>query len=354
MSEIEKSFTTDRYIVTHPVQPEQDGWRLDQFLQKCMPTLSRQFLKKKIEKGEVEIAGRRPPHKPSVKVHFGEKVTIITHNDGIIEDEYWRGELLSKNLEPTVVFEDEHLIVCNKPPYMITHPAGRNLFYCATVFFETLHKRTIHSIHRLDKETSGLLMLGKNPAIAKKVGLLFEEDKVRKCYFLIAHKRANATAFPFSAKERMDREEGNIPSGMMSWWPESSSMGKDAETHFELLCEKDEFVLALAFPLSGRQHQIRVHAAAHGYPLLGDKLYNGDPKIFIRFKDKVATNEDHDKMQIPRQALHAVALKLTYPQDEMKLFIAPLPEDLAIWMEENLDLNRESVNNLIRKRLEHF
>lgn len=60
MSEIEKSFTTEKYVVTHPVQIEQDGWRLDQFVQKCMPTLSRQFHKKKIERGEVVISGRRP------------------------------------------------------------------------------------------------------------------------------------------------------------------------------------------------------------------------------------------------------------------------------------------------------
>src|SRR5690606_18638568 len=213
--------------------------------------------------------------------------------------------------------------------------------------YETIHKRTIHSIHRLDKETSGLLMLGKNPATAQKIGQLFEDDKVRKCYFFIAQKKEGASPFPFTAKERMDRHEDNIPRGMMSWWPEDSEMGKDAETHFELLMEKDGYTFALAFPLSGRQHQIRVHAAAHGYPLLGDKLYNGDPKIFMRFKDGEATDEDHDRMEIPRQALHAVALKLTYPAKDMQHFIAPLPEDLALWMEEKLALNREVINEMI-------
>ena len=84
MSEIEKSFTTEKYVVTYPVETEQVGWRLDQFVQKCMPTLSREFLKKKIEKGEVEISGRKPPHKSSVKVHLGEKVTITTHNSPLI------------------------------------------------------------------------------------------------------------------------------------------------------------------------------------------------------------------------------------------------------------------------------
>jgi RluA family pseudouridine synthase len=354
MSEIEKSFSTEKYVVTHPVPLEQDGQRLDQFVQKCMPTLSREFLKKKIERGEVEISGRKPPHKPSVKVHYGEKVTITTHNDGLIEEEYWHGKPVPKDQDPTVVFEDNNLIVINKPPYMITHPAGKNLFYCATVFFETIHKKTIHSIHRLDRETTGLLLLAKNPKTAQKISLLFEEDKVRKCYFFIATKNSTATPFPFTAKERMDREEGNIPRGLMSVWPEDSSFGKDAETHFELLLEKDHHILALAFPLTGRQHQIRVHAAFHGYPLLGDKLYNGDPGVFMRFKDGVATEADHEKMQIPRQALHAVALKLTYPAQDSTHFIAPLPKDLTEWLEQKLKISVPDFEELLRTKIKTF
>lgn len=354
MSEIKKSFSTEKYVITHPVQIEQDGWRLDQFVMKCMPTLSREFLKKKIEKGEVEISGRRPPHKPSVKVHHGEKVTITTHNDGIIEEEFWHGEVVPKTEKPTIIFEDQDLLVINKPPYMITHPAGKNLFYCATVFFETIYKKTIHSIHRLDRETSGILLLGKNPKVSQKVASLFENDLVRKCYFFIAHKNPGATDFPFTARERMDREEDKIPRGMMSWFPEDSLLGKESETHFELLLEKNNHVLALAFPLTGRQHQIRVHAACHGYPLLGDKLYNGDPGVFIRFKDHIATPEDHEKMQIPRQALHAVAIRLAYPDEKMQHFIAPLPVDLSHWIEEKLGLSYAAVNELISEKLKIF
>jgi 23S rRNA-/tRNA-specific pseudouridylate synthase len=212
MSEIRKSFTTEKYVVSYPVRPEHDNLRLDQFVMSCMPTLSRQFLKKKIDKGEVVISERRPPHKPSVRVHNGETVTVTTHNDGMIEEEFWYGEPVAKDQDPTVVMEDNDLIVINKPPYMITHPAGKNLFYCATVFFETIHKKTIHSIHRLDRETSGLLLLAKNPQTAQRVGQQFEDEKVRKCYFLIAHKNQKTTPFPFTAKERMAEEtKVNLP-----------------------------------------------------------------------------------------------------------------------------------------------
>ncbi len=353
MSEIKKSFTTEKYVVTHTVQPEQDGWRLDQFVMKFMPSMSREFLKKKIEKGEVEISGRKPPHKPSVKVHAEEKVTITTHNDGMIEEEFWYGKVIPKTAEPTIIYEDDGLLAVNKPQYMITHPAGKNLFYCATVFYETIYKKTIHSIHRLDRETSGVLLLGKNPKASQQVSQLFEDDLVRKCYFLIAHKKDGATPFPFTAKERMDRKEGAIPDSLMFTFPEDSELGKESETHFECLLEKDGFVLALAFPLTGRQHQIRVHAAAHGYPLLGDKLYNGDPGIFLRFKDNKASDEDHEKMQIPRQALHAAALKLLY-KGKPTHFIAPLPKDLTQWMEDKLNLKFAEVEALMEKRILEF
>lgn len=354
MSFIDKSFTTEKYVVSYPVLIEHDNLRLDQFVMTYMPTLSRQFLKKKIEKGEVTISGRKPPHKPSVKVHYGEKVTVTTHNDGMIEDEYWHGEVVPRNQEPSIIFEDPGLLVINKPPFMITHPAGKNLFYCATVWYETIYKHTIHSIHRLDRETTGILLLGKNPKITQKVSLLFEEDKVKKCYFLIAHKKDNATVFPFVAKERLGRNEDAIPQGMIYAHPESSEEGKEAETRFELLLEKDNYVLALAFPLTGRQHQIRVHAATHGYPLLGDKLYNGDSGVFMRFKDHAATEHDHEIMQIPRQALHAVALKFTYPNDKDTHFIAPLPKDLSDWLKEKLELEKDEIDKLIKKKLETF
>ncbi|MFL5784088.1 MAG: pseudouridine synthase [Bacteriovoracaceae bacterium] len=352
MSEIQKSFSTEKYVVIHTVKEEQDGWRLDQFVQKCMPTLSRQYLKGKIERGDVEISGRKPPHKPSVKVHANEKITITTHNDGSIEDELWNGKPLPRDAKPTVVFEDDELLVVNKPPFMITHPAGKNLFYCATVFFQTIYKKTIHSIHRIDRETSGLLLLGKNPKVAQRVSIQFEEDKVRKCYFFIAHKKPGAVPFPFTAKQRMDRMEGEVP--MMETWPQDSSSGKESETGFELLLEKNDYVLAMAFPLTGRQHQIRLHAAVNGYPLLGEKLYHVGPEIFKRFKDHEATPEDHELLQIPRHALHATALKFYYPEDKMTFFIAPLPDDLAEWIETKLHVDRKEVEALIKAKVEQF
>lgn len=333
--EIKKSFRADRFTAEYPVEPEHEGMRLDSFIHLYMPTLSREFLKKKIEKGDVEISGRTPPHKPSTKVHHKESVKITTHNSPELEDEEWMGKPLDLTAPPGVIYEDESLIVCNKPAFMTTHPAGRHLFYVATTYFSTIHDKVIHSIHRLDRETSGVLLLGKDTKVANQISDFFEKDKIRKCYFLISKHHTTKREMPFTAQERLGERPGT-PRGMHMWYDKDSTEGKEAETHFELIHQTPHYTMALAFPKSGRQHQIRLHAAAHGYPLLGDKMYNGDPSIFMRFKDKLATAEDHELMQIPRQALHALALRVPYPTNKLTLYRAPLPQDLKSWLECNL------------------
>jgi 23S rRNA pseudouridine1911/1915/1917 synthase len=201
--EIYKKFTTEKYEVIHLVEEEQDGLRLDQFLMQYLQSFSRQDIKKKIKAGDIRIQDRPYPHKPSVKVYHGEKVQIITLR-GTLEDEYWRGEKLSLELDPVIIKEDDDLIVISKPPYMTTHPTGKHLFNCATVYFETKYNHTIHSIHRLDRETSGVQLLGKNPKSAQRFTDLFEKDEVKKCYFLIGHKEkiSNFLSPPKSAWEQ--------------------------------------------------------------------------------------------------------------------------------------------------------
>src|SRR5690606_13276444 len=141
--------------------------------------------KYKIKQGEVEISGREKPHRPSAKVYLGEKIKIFTPK-GELEDEYWYGEKIELELEPEIIFEDEKLIAISKPPYMATHPTGKHLFNCATVFLENKYGHTIHSIHRIDRETSGVLLLGKTPEASSQISTLFERDQVHKCYFFMS------------------------------------------------------------------------------------------------------------------------------------------------------------------------
>lgn len=335
MTDVYKKFTPDLYEALYKVEEFQDTMRLDQFCAHYLVSFSRQQIKKKIRDGDIKIYDRPYPHKASTKVYHRERVEIKTYRDNL-EDEFWNGEKLQLELEPEIIFEDNELIVISKPSYMATHPTGKHLFNCATVYFENKLKQTIYSIHRLDRETSGILLLAKNVQAAKKCTLCFEESTVLKCYFFIAQKD-KTIHFPVHANERLGVLDSFIPRIYNHSFPKDSPQGKHALTVFEELYQDDHYIIGLAFPKTGRQHQIRSHAAHHGFPLLGDKLYNGDPTIFMRFKDLTATKEDHHLMQLPRHALHALAQKIPFPSKESSsFFITPIPTDLKQWIQISL------------------
>lgn len=353
MGEIYKKFSTTLFEAKYSVEEDQEGMRLDQFCAEYLHSFSRQAIKKKIARGEVKILGRPFPHKASVKVYAREEI-IFTTPRGDLEEEYWRGKPLELEFEPEVLFEDQDIIVISKPSYMTTHPSGKHLFNCATVFFEEKYGHTVHSIHRIDRETSGVLVLGKSPKAAGKVTALFEENKVSKCYFFISHNRTHQS-FPFTANERMGSLDDFIPRLFVHCFDEDSNQGKSAQTHFKCLYKNEHYILGLAFPRTGRQHQIRTHAAHYGFPLIGDKLYNGDPKVFMRFKDGIATEADHDMMDISRHALHATGLSFPYPEKERKLFRAPIPRDFKDWICKNLkDVNIDKLELDISSNIKDF
>lgn len=341
MSIISKAYRDDIFEVRHLVDEEHEGFRLDQFIQLYLDSFSREMIKKKINSKEITVVGRQGTHKPSTVLHHRDEVIIRFHKTQF-EDEYWRGEKLELQKAPDIVFEDEDLIVISKPAFMSTHPAGRHVFNCATVFFEMKYQQTIHSLHRIDRETSGILMLGKNPKTATGMMNLFEQDDVKKCYFFIA--RANKNYIhqdEFIANERMSSPNDGLKRVYVEHYPEDSTEGKHARTFFYILEKVNDYVLGIACPQTGRQHQIRVHALAHGIPLLGDKMYLGSYEMFQRFKDQVATEDDHDLMELPRHALHAIALKIPYKKELNKLFVTNIPEDLRAWIKAKtpLDIN---------------
>ena len=336
MAEVYRKFSPDKFEAIYQVEEDQDGIRLDQLIQNYLVSYSRQQIKKKITAKEVKIQGRPFPHKPSTKVYYKERIEIFTLK-GDTEDEYWNGKKLELKLEPDTIFEDENILVISKPAYMCTHPTGRHLFNCATVFYENKLGHGVHSIHRLDRETSGLLLIGKNVKTAQYCTNLFEIDKVKKCYFFMAHKNEKRTEFPFIANERLGNRDDFLPRQYIHCFPQDSKVGKHARTTFKLIFENTDYVIGLAFPQTGRQHQIRTHAAFHGYPLIGDKIYNGDPKLFMRFKDKVSKPEDFEIMQLSRHALHAIALKLPYPSaDNETLFRGEVPEEFIGWIQDKV------------------
>jgi 23S rRNA pseudouridine1911/1915/1917 synthase len=346
-----KSYYHSDYVEAVLIAEEAEhGQRLDQFLQNFFSVLSRQQIKKKIELGEVKIDNRPFPHKSSVKVHAGDTVHIFSYGEA--SEERWKGELIPRITSPEIAFENDEVLIINKPAFMTTHPVGKNIFYCATTTMEHIKKSPVYSIHRLDKETSGLLVLGKNSKAAQIYSQYFEDRHVKKAYFFIARKIKNSPInFPFFAKENLGTEDDYIPRLFTHCYPENSDKGKTAQTYFEEIYQEDNYMLALAYPLTGRQHQIRAHAFHYGLSLLGDKLYCEDQHTFIRFQENEQTEDDFERMQLARQALHATGLCITPPNKSPMIVFAHLPIDISQWINQNLKIDIKEVEKRIKEKI---
>ncbi|MCB9062022.1 MAG: RluA family pseudouridine synthase [Halobacteriovoraceae bacterium] len=348
-----KTFTTQLYRAEYSVDEEQVGLRLDQFCQIYLESFSREDVKKKIKVGDIKILDRPGKNRPHSRLLFRD-IVIIETKKTTHEDEYWQGELVQLKEKPEIVFEDDNIIVISKPPFMSTHPTGKHIFYCATVYFEMIYGHTIHSIHRLDRETSGILLLGKNPKASAILTDHFEKELVRKCYFFMAKpKRLVKEGDEFSADERLGATEEGLKRVYIHHFPIDSIHGKKAFTHFKILRVEGDYCLGLAFPKTGRQHQIRVHAMIRDIPLIGDKLYLGSFEMFQRFKDNLASREDHQLMELPRHALHSIALKIPY-QGKDQIFQAPIPHDFIPWITKNFTCSLDEIEQMIKLQINEY
>ena len=353
MAILNKSFSTQKYEVLYYVEESHHSSRLDHFLQNYLTTWSREDIKRIIKDGNVKILKRPSKHRPSSIVHYKDQIKMSIPRT-TQEDEYWNNQLIKLVSDPQVIFEDNNLIALSKPPYMSTHPTGRHLFYCATVYFEELYKSTIHSIHRLDRETSGLLLLGKNSTISRDIGKKFIKNEIKKCYFFIAKKNDNYNNISeFDVTLRLGQSDNEMKRVCINYFPSSSTQGKEALTKFKIIYNEGDYVLGLAFPTTGRQHQIRVHALSEGLPLLGDKLYLGSYKIFQRFKDNLASIEDHQLMELNRQALHSIAIGFEY-NDKYLILKSHLPLDLTLWINEKLKIKIKDLEDIISKEIKNY
>ena len=308
------------------VSEKEQGKRLDQFLAEAHLDLSRSQAKKLIEEKAVFLNQR--PAKPSAHPKAGDVVS------GILP----QPQPLSLKPEPlpvTILYEDPSIIVIDKPPGMVVHPAYGNpsgtlvnalLYHCRDLAgINGVLRPGI--VHRLDKDTSGVMVVAKNDHAYQQLTKQFRNRTVGKVYRAIAY-------------GRFDKEEGVIDSAIGRHPIQRKRMstrtkkGRAAITRWKVVERLDGFTLLEICPQTGRTHQIRVHLSSMGHPLLGDPLYGrkGKPGTI---RDPVL-RECVERMN--RQALHAYRLGFMHPQTGERVeFVSPIPTD----MKEVLDWLRQ-------------
>lgn len=296
------------------VQPEQMGQRLDQTLAELFPDYSRSRLKTWIEEDLVLLDGK-VANVPRTKVYGGEQVQISVE----VEDET---HFEPENLPLNIVYEDEHILVINKPKDFVVHPGAGNPR--GTVLNALLYHYPKISevpragiVHRLDKDTTGLMVIAKTIPAQTQLVRDLQQRKITREY--------EAVAFGIMTKG------GTVDEPMARHPTKRTAMavhplGKPAVTHYRIMEHFRNYTRLRLRLETGRTHQIRVHMAHIAHPLLGDQTYGGRPR-----PPKNASEEFMAVLRnFQRQALHAIMLRLEHPiTGELMEWYAPLPEDFV-------------------------
>lgn len=288
------------------------GSRLDRALAELVPEFSRSYLQQLIETGAV-VQGQRPLTKPAMKVKAGDQ--------GVIE---LRPTPQSQAFKPEsmaleTVFVDEYLRVINKPAGLVVHPAPGNWSGTLLNGLLALDPKAVSLpragiVHRLDKDTSGLMVIARTRAVMDALVHLIAEREVSRQYVALAHRpwvgpNAREVAEPIGRDPR-----NRLRMAVVNLEHQS---GKTAKTRFELLQNAEKGCWLRCTLFTGRTHQIRVHAAHMGHPLVADDVYGGSAAAAMS-----------------RQALHADRLAFKHPvTGEAMALSAPLPADMKLALE---------------------
>ncbi|MEQ9465438.1 MAG: 23S rRNA pseudouridine(1911/1915/1917) synthase RluD [Haliea sp.] len=305
---------TDRIRVRAEVSPELDGERLDQAAARLFPEYSRSRLQTWIKRGELLADGNQC--RPRDKVHSGSELVV----DALLEDEVsWQAEAV----ELDILYEDEAILVLNKPAGLVVHPAAGhadgtlvNALIGHASSMAQLPRGGI--VHRLDMETSGVMVAAKTLGAHHHLVAQLQARTVKRQYCAVcigAMTGGGTIDEPIGRHPRQRKKMAEVATG-----------GKPAITHYRVTRRFAHHTRIAVNLETGRTHQIRVHMAHRHYPLIGDPVYGGRPRI-----PKGASDRLIDALRgFPRQALHAEALGLIHPVtgEEMQ-FDCPLPPDMV-------------------------
>src|SRR5206468_5435039 len=297
------------------LEPAHAGWRLDRALAAAIPTLSRERLKALIRSGAVD-AGGTALRDPAIKVKGDEHLSVAVPEPTPAHNQ-------PQDIPLTIVFEDEHLLVVDKPAGLVVHPAAGN-------FDGTLVNALLHHcggslsgiggvarpgiVHRIDKDTSGLIVVAKTDVSHEGLARQFAAHSIDRRYLAIVSgvpKTNEGTVDAPLARSATNRKKIAIVEG---------KRGKRAVTHWRRLNVLNDAALVECRLETGRTHQVRVHMASIGHPLLGDPVYGRSGKTHGKLLKE---------LQFHRQALHAAELGFTHPVTKHKLsFSSAMPADM--------------------------
>ncbi len=285
--------------------------------------LSRERVKRLIADGAVSVA-ELVVLEPSSKIAAGTRFTIALPPAKPLDVE-------PQDIPLTVAFEDEHLIVVDKPAGMVVHPAAGNrdgtlvnalLFHCAGRLSGINGIARPGIVHRIDKDTSGLMVVAKTDAAHESLAGQFSEHSVHRRYLAVCAGHPNPPSGRIEARlGRSDRDRKK-----MAVLQEDAERGKHAITHYKSIRRLDHSTLIECRLETGRTHQVRVHLMSIGHPLIGDPIYGRTPK---------ALRELLSEIGFARQALHAAELGFVHPATgEMVQFTADVPRDMRELIDE--------------------
>lgn len=311
------------------VDQSADGMRLDAFLAAQITEHSRVQIRRAINAACVNVDGRRT--KASFRLNAGQHVTATL-------PDVPRPGPEPENIPLEIIYEDQSLVAINKPPGMVVHPSKGHWAGTLTAGL-AFHFEQLSSIggaarpgivHRLDRDTSGVIVVAKNDQTHLALAAQFEARTTEKEYFAII------TGVPDRDRDVIEQPIGTHPyhREKMAIRADHSS-SRNASTFYEIAERFVGFAAVKLSPKTGRTHQLRVHLAHIGCPVLCDKLYGGRSKITM---GEIRGGLPDDQVILHRQALHARRLKLIHPETGKPIeFEAPVPADI----EDTLQLIRE-------------
>jgi len=289
------------------------GMRLDVYLTEKFTYHTRNQWQKLIENGQVLLNHKTV--KPSARI----PADSILHYD------------IGDYIEPpanenySILYEDQDLMAVNKPPNIPVHTSGK---YFNNTLIKVLRRDfpnlDLDLINRLDRETSGIILLSKSALARKVAGELFKRKEVQKTYIAYVFGEVEKETFTVDAPIAEDVSTVvRIRMGI------DEQRGLSAQTDFSIVKLAKGFTKLLCHPITGRTNQIRVHLSHIGHPVIGDKLYSGNDKDFLEFIEKGNTPEILSRVLTPRQLLHAYRNQFTHPVTGQPLdLVCPEPDDM--------------------------